>query len=352
VRWLTHRCRRFVQSAIQCYVSVAIWFNLIISTLSFVIVGFLSKYSYARHIRGSVDSPVKFYSRHAWQTQLSKMAFPIDGTWRALLPGSEAVAFGLMNGEGAGNVADGPSPKPIPSKLLHRHNRLLSLLKLNAKSPSSFPGEHLTKIARTGSQAADEHMFRPERGESDNDMSHLTATDSNACDADISAPDPSSTSSCLPSGVLPFNENKTQSETLKACIRTVIRKKTSPRSLHLLVEGPSVCLSGRKDQELTSSSVASGDDRAVCDASLNLEVLLSQFKGLFNAGDYEGAKSFMQAAFILLASRRDFNGASALKMGAADVYRRSHVSDDYSVLEHLHRKRSRLYYSWLEGGSY
>jgi hypothetical protein len=130
------------------------------------------------------------------------------------------------------------------------------------------------------------------------------------------------------------------------------KEKTSPRSLHLLVEGPSVCLSGRTDQELTFSSVASVDDRAVCDASLNHEVLLSQFKGLFNAGDYEGAKSFMQAAFMVLASRRDFNGASALKMGAADVSIRSHVSDDYSVREHLHRKRSRVYYSWLEGGSY
>ena len=143
------------------------------------------------------------------------MAFPIDGTPRALLPGSEVVAFGLMNGEGGGNVGDGPSPNSFP--LFHHHNRLPSLLKLNAKSPSSFPGEHLTKIACTGILAADEHMFRPERGESDNDMSHLTATDLHACDADI-VPDPSSTSPVLPSGLHPSNENKTQSATRKACI--------------------------------------------------------------------------------------------------------------------------------------
>jgi hypothetical protein len=113
-----------------------------------------------------------------------------------------------------------------------------------------------------------------------------------------------------------------------------------------------VCLSGRTDPELPFSSVASVDDRAVCDASLNHEVLLSQFKGLFNAGDYEGAALLIQAAFMVLASRRDFNGASAVKMGAADFSIRSHVSDDFSVREHLHRKRSRVYHSWLEGGSY
>ena len=142
----------------------------------------------------------------------------------ALPPGGEDVSFGLMNGEGGANVGDGPSSNSFPSKLLHHHNRLPLLLKPNAKSLCSFPCEHLPKKARTGTLAADEHMLRPERGESDDDMSHLTATDLHACDADL-VPDSSLTSQGLTSGLHPSNENKTQSATRKVCIRTRIRKK-------------------------------------------------------------------------------------------------------------------------------
>ena len=114
------------------------------------------------------------------------------------------------------------------------------------------------------------------------------------------------------------------------------------------MEGSSVCLNGRTDPELQISSVVGGDDRSALDASLNHAVLLAQFKVLVNVGDYEGAASLVQAAYIVHASKRDLNGASALKICAADFSIRSHAANDPTYRHHIHRKRCHVYYSWLE----